>query len=61
MSSLVPPSFATTAVYEFAISSMRVTYLVNITLLDLIAYLPLNKISFRLCFVQSHSHSKQII
>ena len=61
MGSPFPPCFATKAVYEIAISSMRVTYLVNIKLLDSMAYRPFNKLFSRLYIVLTHSHSKQIV
>jgi hypothetical protein len=61
MGSPFPPCFATKAVYENAISSMRVTYLVNSMLLDSMAYHPFNKLFSRLYIVQTHFHSKQIV
>jgi len=61
MCSPFPTCFATKAVFEIAISSMRVTYLVNIMLLDSTAYRPFNKLFSRLYIVQSDSHSKQIV
>jgi len=56
-----PTCFAIKAVLEIAISSMRVTYLVNVMLIDSMAYRPFNKLFSRLYIVQSDSHSKQIV